>query len=180
MYKGENPIAIESMNWFAQALLRLMKTMGYKDIIVRMLCKEADLSRHTFYNLFKDKDEVLLYYLESSAKEYFDETNFCGEIKVHNFVESFSNYIDTHENLLRIIAENHMEFLLHQAIANEINEVASLHAKTYKNPYGAAFLSGALTQIIIFWIYDENRISVEELTDIIEQIMMGKHYKIEQ
>ena len=180
MYDGDNPTAIKSMNWFADALIRLMSTMKYKDIIVRMLCKEADLSRQTFYNLFKDKDEVLLYYLESSAMEYFDETKFGGEIIVRNFVEAFSDYIDAHEDLLRNLAENHLELLLYQAITNDINEVARVYAKSYRNRYGTAFLSGALTQIIICWIYDEERISADEITDVIEQILIGKYYKIEQ
>lgn len=179
MYDGDNPTAIKSMNWFADALIRLMNTVQYKDIIVRMLCKEADLSRQTFYNLFKDKDEVLLYYLESSAMDYFDETKTGTQIKVRNFVEAFSDYIDAHEELLEILAENHLELLLYQAITNDINEVAGLYAKSYKNRYGTAFLSGALTQIIICWIYDEERISIDELTNIIEQILMGKFYRIE-
>ncbi|MDD4850140.1 MAG: TetR/AcrR family transcriptional regulator [Gemmiger sp.] len=180
MYTGSNATAIRSMNWFAEALVCLMKTMPYKEIVVRMLCTKADLSRQTFYNLFKDKDEVLRYYLESSAIEYFDETKLRRDIKVRDFVEAFSEYVDAHEDLLRILAENHMELLLQQAIANDINAVACLHAQTSKNRYGAAFLSGALTQIVIYWIYDENRISVEALTDIIEQILTGKHYRIEQ
>lgn len=179
MYDGDNPTAIKSMNWFAEALIRLMNTVQYKDIIVRMLCKEADLSRQTFYNLFKDKDDVLLYYLECSAMEYFEETKIGREIKVRNFVEAFSEYIDVHEDLLKILAENRLELLLYQAITNDINEVAGVYAKSYKNRYGTAFLSGALTQIIICWIYDEERISVEELSDIIEQILMGKYYKID-
>lgn len=180
MYLRDNPTAIQSMNWFSEALVRLMKTIPYKDIIVRMLCKEADLSRQTFYNLFKDKDEVLLYYLESSAMEYFTDVKLYGEIKVRYFVEAFSRYIDEHEELLKNLAKNHLELILYQAITNDINEVARVYAKPYQNRYGTAFLSGALTQIIICWIYDEERISVEALTNTIEQILTGKYYKIDK
>ena len=178
MYKGDNPTAIKSMKWFSQALIKLMIEMPYKDIAIRMLCTEAGLARQTFYNLFEDKNEVLQYYLESTAMEQFDFFEINENLEIRDFVETFAEYISNNDRLMKLISENHLEAILQMSISNSINIIATKYSQNKRYRYGTAFLSGELTQIIICWIYEEDRITVRELMDTIDQIMSGNYYKL--
>lgn len=179
MYAGENPTAIKSMKWFSQALMKLMTEMPYKNIVIRMLCREAGLSRQTFYNLFEDKDQVLQYYLESTAMEQFDRIEGKENLEIRDFVKAFTKYVYQQDQLIKLIAENHQESILQRAISNSIHLIEVRHASNEQDRYGTAFLSGGLTQIIMCWIYEKERIPVDELMDMIDQIISGNYYRLE-
>ncbi len=46
------------------AAVKLIKEQGADFITVRKLCSEADLSVGTFYHYFKDKDDLLMYFIQ--------------------------------------------------------------------------------------------------------------------
>lgn len=94
------------MKWFSKALIKPMIEMPYKDIAIRMRCVEAELARQTFYNLFEDKDEVLQYYLESTAMERFDIIERRENWGIGDFVETFAEYVNDNEKLMKLISEN--------------------------------------------------------------------------
>ena len=60
MYKGSNKSALLSQKLISEALLRLLETMPFNDISVSDLCREAQVSRQTFYSLFGTKDISLI------------------------------------------------------------------------------------------------------------------------
>lgn len=51
MYRGNNVTAIQSQRWLGEALIDLMKEKAYSAITIADICKRADLSRQTFYNV---------------------------------------------------------------------------------------------------------------------------------
>ncbi len=59
MYKGKNPTALQSQKWLKGSLFELCKLKPYKNISIKELCTKADLSRQTFYMLFKFKEEIV-------------------------------------------------------------------------------------------------------------------------
>ena len=75
MYVGNNATAIRSQKWIVDSLLSLMEQKSYAEITVRDICKSADLSRQTFYNVFDSKDEVLCFRLRNEYQRQF--ARFC-------------------------------------------------------------------------------------------------------
>ena len=75
MYVGNNATAIRSQKWIVDSLLSLMEQKPYAEITVRDICKAADLSRQTFYNVFDSKDEVLCFRLRNEYQRQF--ARFC-------------------------------------------------------------------------------------------------------
>jgi AcrR family transcriptional regulator len=48
----------------------LFRQLGYDNVSVRMICEKANVARSSFYSVFKDKSEILIYSL-SSVKDNF-------------------------------------------------------------------------------------------------------------
>jgi AcrR family transcriptional regulator len=56
---------------FDQALQDLLKTMPYEDITVTDIAHRSGYSRHTFYNHYQTKDELLDSLIDSILDEFF-------------------------------------------------------------------------------------------------------------
>ena len=52
MYCGKNKTALGSQQQIAKTLLLLLSEKSYQDISMSELCREAGISRQTFYSLF--------------------------------------------------------------------------------------------------------------------------------
>ena len=69
MYDGNNPTALHSVEWLADALLSLMEEQDYSKITVKDICNKADLSRQTFYNFFIGKDDIIRFCIHQCYAE---------------------------------------------------------------------------------------------------------------
>ena len=48
------------------ATVRLISTKGADKLTVRSVCKEADVSTGTFYHYFRDKDDLMMYFVRTT------------------------------------------------------------------------------------------------------------------
>lgn len=73
--------AIKTNEAVFSAFLRLIETVSFSEITVKAICKEARISRSTFYDHFEDKfnmlRELMQYLSDETAKDfvYFTETS---------------------------------------------------------------------------------------------------------
>ena len=66
MYCGTNKTALSSQNQISCTLLRLMEDVPFSRISISTLCREAGVSRQTFYSLFQSKENVITWTLQQS------------------------------------------------------------------------------------------------------------------
>ncbi len=66
----ENPIALQSKNWLADALTELLKLKPYHTITITALASKAGLDRRTFYRHFTSKEDILLYRISQMIDEF--------------------------------------------------------------------------------------------------------------
>ena len=182
MYQGKNTTALQSQRWLGEGLVRLMERMAYGEITIGALCKEADLSRQTFYNVFDSKEEVLRFCLKSQYEKQFLRFQKQTSITVEELVGAFGAVVAENESLLRRMIENQLQGIL----AEEITKCVSLFAGRFVNqkkrddmlPYAEIMLSGALGQLLVYWFRQERPISMEELTRLITEFLEGKLFSM--
>lgn len=68
--KRESSGAFKSKKMITQALISLMEEKDYSKITVAEITKRADLVRRTFYSHFKNKEEVLVCYINQIIEEH--------------------------------------------------------------------------------------------------------------
>ena len=174
MYEGKNPIAIQSRNWMIDALFYLMEEQPYHKISIGAICKKADLSRQTFYNCFQEKDDIFRVYLKNHFAEISAKLIANNQFCMEDFINSYSGFFIENEKSLKLMIEHHLEHLILQEISVYISILVSkfsINEHPNKCKYGQAFLSGALTQILIYWIKDTNPISSDELSEILSNLL---------
>lgn len=65
-----------------KAALALFKTMGYSNVTVSDICREADVPRSSFYSIFAGKDEIVLYMMKNLKDDY--QTVFAQLLEAKN------------------------------------------------------------------------------------------------
>lgn len=167
MYEGKNPKALLSISLITEAFIREMHHKKYEEINVKDLCKEADVSRQTFYNIFRTKEHVL----RKCIDNIFDMIlNQCADTvdaieSIHIFVKTFYKNRDFMDLLIR----NHLEKILTEEFVFAISRLSESMENSQREhlDYQLAFYAGGLTQILIHWMKDEERVSSDELIHIL-------------
>ena len=60
---------IDSRQKIIDTTIKLIKTKGADHITVRNVCQAADLSIGTFYHYFRDKDDLMMYFISETSFE---------------------------------------------------------------------------------------------------------------
>lgn len=182
MYAGNNATAIQSQHWLGESLTRLMERQRYGDITIGAICKEADLSRQTFYNLFDSKEEVLRFCLRTQYEKQFQRFVDQQSMSVGQIVGAFAVVVAENQKLLRMMVENGLEGIMADEMTRCVSMFAGRFVKQERQvamlPYSEAMLSGALGHLLVFWFQQEQPISIEKLTQLITEFLEGKLFEL--
>ena len=80
--KKEDIRIIRTKRDLADSLLQLLETKSFDKISVKEICENALISKLTFYNNFKNKEELMTFVFERTTKSTFDnlKKNYLGDV----------------------------------------------------------------------------------------------------
>lgn len=183
MYEGKNPTALQSQKWLVESLLSLMTEKPYSKISVIDICKKADLSRQTFYNFFSDKEEILRFYLQEKYKKELSKYKGRKTLSMSEIVASFLHVLTENEEMLSYLLDNGLELLIAEEIARCVDMFAKYFVSSEKNNdmliYSEALLSGALGSLLVQWLKQDSKASVDKITDLLYDFFKGELFELE-
>lgn len=160
-----------------------MGELDYQSITIGAICKQADLSRQTFYNVFDSKEEVLRFRLRSGYESQFSRFARQEHISAAELVEAFAAVVAENQSLLRLMVENQLEGILADEMTRCVALFAARFVRQEKNdallPYSEALVSGALGHLLVYWFRQKMPISLEHLTTLITEFLNGKLFVLE-
>ncbi|MBQ6181978.1 MAG: TetR family transcriptional regulator [Ruminococcus sp.] len=114
MYKGSNRSALLSQKMISEAMLRLLEEKSFQDISISDLCREAQISRQTFYTLFGSKENVITYELQNNC-QYTPESsdNESRANAFRDFCRKYSRYIIEKKHIIGLLVKNDMMHCLY-------------------------------------------------------------------
>lgn len=160
----------------------LFKIYGYKKVSMDEIAKKSNVTKKTIYTYFKDKDELIKYFLYEELNnmknivQKIEKENIAFDLKIHKIISSLLEY-RKEEKLLQYFSEEAKKLPL--SVANEcitilnktiIEEIKRLLEKAIKegnvkecNTDLASFLIYKIYVAIMFeW---DKPIDKEEVTD---------------
>ena len=146
MYCGKNKTAIASQEQISSALLSLMETKPYADINICELCREAGISRQTFYTLFQSKDNVISYALQAHYCYTPGDTE-CSVSCQRGLSHEFSVYITERKKIIRSLVDNEITYLLHDSMHSSLLSCSCFLKRLpeERREYAADFIAGGFT-----------------------------------
>jgi len=181
MDKRENPTALRSKKWLTEALLSLMKEKTYDSIKIVEISKRADLTRQTFYQNFDSKAAALNYHLDQLFELFLSELQ---KKDIHTSKELTICYLDfwsRYDSFINLIIKNDLSWILLSKFPQYLDKLMTLiHIEKNSNSvdtakYAYTYISGALANVLIYWVGDGKRLSIEQISTMVEDIHNGKY-----
>lgn len=172
MYSGTNKTALRSQQSLSEALQRLMAVKPYQSISVSELCREADVSRQTYYTLFKTKENIISYTLNKKCP-YEPEEN---EDSLWQICHSYRYYLEEHADVLCVLVENDLMDLLYDEFYNGLmgcEHFMQEKTEEYRS-FVADFIAGGYTSIARSYVRTGAQTTSEMLDQMIYGLFSGK------
>lgn len=181
MYKKQtNAIAIQSQQWIADSLIRLLESHSFSEITVTQICNEAQLVRKTFYRNYETKEDIFHYILD----QLFDSFRSKYDIHTMSPTEIFTHYYEywsdarilltyMHQNnLFYLLTKKYIQYtqsiLMHLLIVN-----GDKNTKTELETYVIHFIAGGMVSILEHWLERDFNESIESLTQLTNNLLLS-------
>lgn len=180
MYCGNNKTALASQRQIAEAMLRLLDEQPYGDISVSAICKQADVSRQTFYSLFQSKENVITFALRNDCcYAAAERPDACGAYTFRQMCGGFSRYIIGHAGILEVLSRHGLMPLLRHVLREDFSLCLAAEGQCCRalQPYLIDYLAAGITSIAETYIRTGETASPEALEGIIYMLLRGEFYK---
>ena len=167
MYTGTNKTALRSQQNLSDALQRLMAEKPYQSISVSELCREADVSRQTYYTLFKSKESIISYTLSKKCPYEPEE----DEDTLWQICHSYRFYLEEHADILCVLVENDLIDLLYDEFYNGLmgcDHFMPEQTEEYRS-YVSDFIAGGYTSIARSYV----RTGAKTTTEMLDKMIYG-------
>lgn len=153
------------------ALVELMKDRKIGQITVSDIVKKAGVGRSSFYRHFSCKEDVLTLYVQQLFR---DTSTVLEDEDIRDYIVRKFTTFKANKDLFKVLRENNMLSMLYgQALLETRMNIA--FKGRYKNPYQAAFFSGAAVSVIIQWAENDFKEEEQQLADMFIFLMDGHH-----
>lgn len=162
----------KSLNLILQAFDRCLEIHPFKDMTITEVCHESTVSRATFYRLFDNLEDIIIYKCELLAEEFSKSIAGCSVYEVQS--KFFSKWMDN-ISLLKIIEELHRTEIIydcHQKYMKQLqtdNQYAGLSNEFTE--YHFAILTSTLVASLIIWCNHGCKENADQLVTSINAAM---------
>lgn len=158
-----NSITCESI---IEALFLLMERKDYKSISITELANKAGVGRASFYRNFKDKDDVIVKYLEEQSVVWAKDLKKPNLTSI-DIAESLFTYFKGQERVLKLLYKAGLSHLVLKSIYNVCGPTSE---QSNAIAYANACIVGALYMWCDEWIKRGMQESPKEMVNLIVEL----------
>ena len=153
---------IKSAARIGEALRELLTEKPLSEITVTDIQKRSGTGRSTFYRLFDNTDDVLLYLVEG---EFLDMVNDYREMDWTDFTEHLIRSIMSESRVILNVTSSGKMHVISRALRNDLTQVAGEDNYKFDNlsRYMIAVFIGGCISLVTTWDETGREESVDEL-----------------
>ena len=153
---------IKSAARIGEALRELLTEKPLSEITVTDIQKRSGTGRSTFYRLFDNTDDVLLYLVEG---EFLDMVNDYRERDWTDFTEHLIRSIMSESRVILNVTSSGKMHVISRALRNDLTQVAEADSYKFDNlsRYMIAVFIGGCISLVTIWDETGREESVDEL-----------------
>ena len=180
---------LKTRNDLKQATEDLLIEIGFDELNIQKITDRADLARATFYLHFGDIEEAVWAVLADRMEELgrvmwdVDETEpsrirYAKWVNIFQFVQHHRPLMSTilgdkgHIKLVRRVNDLMAAMLQADLASGKVSRTTGLPLE-----FEAQFYTGAVMQIIVWWLGQENDYSAEALAGMVYEIVLRQPIK---
>jgi AcrR family transcriptional regulator len=181
-FYSTDPRAIRSRTAFQQAFKELLQVKPYQKITVTDITQKAGFARHTFYNHYDTKEDILNELVDSVLDDFFSNLDrwdifLADPEKERKMITAFFQVWKENTEIVEILNRVDMEAILlerlktyfvkfyYERVTKEIPKAEIELAK-----YMVSFLSYSLISLLKPWLQDEMKHPPEVMAEFLIQL----------
>jgi len=168
-------IAKQSRKMFIKALFQVMKQYDFHEITVTQLAQEADLSRKTFYRLYKKKEEILSDFFHEVYEECFAYIKKKGVHHYWEVVQVYFDYWEGKKELLLLLKKHNLLYCFSEfSYQYSFSIFEFVRTKKVKAafepllPYLLSYSLGGMQSLLIKWVEEGMNVPSHILIETLE------------
>lgn len=165
------------------AMLTLLNQKKYDEIYVKDICDIADINRTTFYNHYKDINDLMIK-MEQSLSNQFNSFFDYSTLHSKETLKDFFTFIKDNKDFYVVFINNNYDFAISKKRVSDYMHSQYITSEDDKNNssiYHQIFFDAGILAISKLWIKTGMRESVEEIVDIVyNEYSNNYHFKSKQ
>lgn len=162
-----------------KGIIKFLENKSYNEITVKGICLKSGISRGTFYQHYKDKDDFLFKYQQAmmkKGKKRLANIHFTHRLQFFEYALNF--WLNEGELFLLLLKDNGA-YTIHQVMKQNLQQnievqlipIVNTQTLTTKEKYFLIiFMSNAVFGVLQDWVKRGRQESPKELTLIIDKI----------
>ena len=169
-----NKTAEQNRKNIEKALLTLMKKQDFEHITISDICREADVSRTTFYHHYSKADDVLLSAYETAHEKAFGNREWTVDyFRSEHFIRDMIRFFDRTSDLLTALRHwGLLERISYLPTARSLFSASEEKDEILsKYPaYTMIYLWGSCFSLCSMWLKNGKKETTDELFQIISYL----------
>lgn len=162
-----------------KSMVTLLNVKSYADISIKDICDESGISRGTFYQHYRDKDDFLFQYQKAMMKKGKRRLTQIQFEERRQFFEHALNFWINEGELLLLLLRDNDAYIVHQAIKKNLQQnievrlvpIMNTQALTNKEKYFLIiFMSNAVFGVLQDWVQRGRQESPKEISLMIDKV----------
>lgn len=159
---------MKSEDKIKKAFLLLLQSQSYEKVSISDICDVAKISRQTFYNHYKTKDDILKYiFAEITAPFKHKPLSYFA---TDDFLADMINIYDQNGEFYLAIYKNRIENLIFSSALNDIKIVGLDLSNSDYSKYYFIGLTTFCADVLHAWLNQGKKESKEEILNILKKI----------
>ncbi|MFL6551672.1 MAG: TetR/AcrR family transcriptional regulator [Povalibacter sp.] len=174
---------VRTRSLLENAFHRLLQTADYESITVEDICAHSKVGRSTFYNHFRNKDDLkrgaldhlradlLEFQRQASAGAELDQGFFAFAVPLFEHArEHVTDYRVLKHGRGGRVALSRIREIVWELVANELAAESPADGGATINQYRIAFITGACMALLTRWLADGARTPSAEMSALFRQM----------
>jgi len=178
MYSGSNPSALRSRKEIVQAFLSLLSEYSLEDITIKQIMDMTGLSRQTFYQIFRDKEEILEYYLDTLFEDFITHSEWHEIKNLCDAAKLFFDFFQKYKQVFGLIIQNGKSCVMQRKCREYLQENQYIHCDLpgvqtkLEQEYAMTFVISGMVAMLEQWVCSPEAasISAQELALLVCRI----------
>ncbi len=182
MYNGKNKTALNSQLRIKDAFISMLKYSSFDTILIKDICKKANISRQRFYYLYKSKEEIISHILNDFFSNMLDDIKIRNINSLFDLINIFYLSIDANEDIQYIFAIENTSNIAENIFVNYLNQIHMIkvgHIMNLNDLYAHHFLASGFIHLYNKWCKGGKDIPIEYIIQLAFNIITGQHFKDE-
>lgn len=154
------------MDKITHSLIELMRETPIGSISVCAVIDNAEVSRNSFYRHFRDKDDILRYYISSETERWLSESdvNYLTISSLQEYVIFLLKHLYKYREIVELLIRDNKMSLLEEEFDRRFTTLLA----DITDPWHIAFTIGGFYKLFCYWAKTGYAKTPEEIAAFIQ------------